>query len=100
VKRFVQSSVFEYFIIAVIILNMIQMAIDYDDNSTTYAFALSIINYVFTTIFIFEMVLKLVAYGPKMYFKSHWNKFDSFVVISSMLEILMNIGFSSNLRVL
>ena len=42
----------------------------------------------FTIIFIIEAVLKLIAYG-KSYFENSWNKFDFFVVSSSILDIVM-----------
>jgi voltage-dependent calcium channel T type alpha-1I len=46
-------------------------------------------NYIFTTIFIVEAGLKLVAFG-KSYFNNAWNKFDFFVVFSSIIDLLMS----------
>lgn len=43
-------------------------------------------NFVFTAIFIAEAILKLFAFGWS-YFGTSWNKFDFFVVISSILDI-------------
>ena len=51
---------------------------------------LSVTNYVFTTIFFFEAALKLIAYG-KTYFNNTWNKFDFFVVVASIFDVLMEI---------
>lgn len=45
-------------------------------------------NFIFTAIFIIEASLKLVAFG-KTYFKNPWNKFDFFVVVSSILDLVM-----------
>ena len=45
-------------------------------------------NYAFTLIFIIEAGLKIIAYGDT-YFGSDWNKFDFFVVVSSIFEIIM-----------
>jgi hypothetical protein len=45
-------------------------------------------NWFFTSIFITEASLKLVAYGKK-YFNNSWNKFDFFVVTSSILDIML-----------
>lgn len=41
------------------------MAIAYDEASENYFFALEVINFVFTGIFIIECILKLVGLGPK-----------------------------------
>ena len=48
------------------------------------------INYFFTALFILEAIFKLVAFGPKGYWISNWNKFDLFVVIASMVDIIMD----------
>ena len=47
---------------------------------------MEITNYVFTAIFVVEAALKLFAFGWS-YFGTSWNKFDFFVVISSILDI-------------
>lgn len=42
----------------------------------------------FTGIFTFEMIIRLIALGFKIYFKSHWfNFFDAAIVISSIVDI-------------
>ena len=43
-------------------------------------------NYIFTTIFFLECVLKLYAYR-RAYFYTNWNRFDFFVVASSLIDI-------------
>jgi hypothetical protein len=45
-------------------------------------------NYVFTGIFIVEATFKIVAFGGS-YLKNSWNKFDFFVVISSVFDIVL-----------
>ena len=35
------------------------------------------------------MILKFITYG-KHYFKTNWNKFDFFIVMSSIIDILMS----------
>jgi len=41
--------------------------------------------------------LKLIAYG-NTYFNNSWNKFDFFVVVASILDILMEFAGSSALE--
>ena len=47
-------------------------------------------NYIFTAIFVMEAILKLIAYGFS-YFQTMWNKFDFFIVITSIIDILMSL---------
>ena len=47
-------------------------------------------NYIFTIIFILEAALKIFVFGWA-YFKTSWNKFDFFVVISSILDIILSV---------
>lgn len=79
---------------------MLSMAIDFEDKSNTYSTALEIINYIFTGVFAIEAILKFVAFGPLMYLKSNWNKFDLFVVCASFIEIFMRLLNSNSLKFL
>ena len=45
-------------------------------------------NYIFSAIFVVEAALKLFVYR-KAYFGTGWNKFDFFVVVSSLFDIGM-----------
>lgn len=47
-------------------------------------------NYIFTLIFIVEAILKLIGFG-KSYFHNTWNKFDFFVVVASILDVLLKL---------
>lgn len=47
---------------------------------------LAVTNYIFTTIFFLECVIKLYVYRMP-YFKTGWNKFDFFVVASSLIDL-------------
>ena len=51
---------------------------------------MDVTNYIFTTIFIIEASLKIFVFGWA-YFKTSWNKFDFFVVISSILDIILTL---------
>ena len=42
---------------------------------------LEILNYIFTAVFAFEMLLKLVGLGVYGYIKDAFNLFDGFIVI-------------------
>lgn len=84
----VSSQKFDGIIMTVIILNMVQMAVLHEGQSEAFSGVLDFSNYIFTAIFIVEASLKFVAFG-KSYFNNAWNKFDFFVVFSSILDLMM-----------
>ena len=63
------------------------MAIAYEGSATGLNNFMEIANYVFTCIFIIEASLKIFVFRWS-YFKTNWNRFDFFVVIASILDIL------------
>ncbi len=72
-----------------IILNMLLLAVVFDDSPKSYNDTLDSINYFFTVVFALECILKLIAFGSS-YFHNSWNIFDFFVVFSSGIDIVMN----------
>lgn len=86
--RLVNSHTFEAVIIVVIILNMIQMAITFEGSSESMDTFMDMTNLIFTAIFIVEACLKIFAFRLS-YFQTSWNKFDFFVVVSSILDITL-----------
>ena len=93
--KLITHDYFEYFMMASIVLNVVVMALSYDDSSTGYSNALTYTNYLFTAIFTGEMILKHLALGFYKYWSSRWNKFDAFVVIASLVEIVFSVLNSS-----
>ena len=71
-------------------LNVIVMGLSFDDISSDLTDILRNVNLVFTSIFIMECSLKLVALGAKQYFSSSWNTFDFIVVLTSIIDLLMD----------
>ena len=88
-REFADSSFLDNFIMGCIFLNMVSMAMNYENCHENYNQALTIVNYVFTGIFIAECVLKLLAYFPRAYFHSAWNRFDFFVVVASIIDLVV-----------
>jgi hypothetical protein len=86
-REFADSSLLDNFIMIVIFLNMIFMALNFEGCSSGFNTFLTIVNYIFTGIFIAECIIKLLAYGIIPYFHSGWNRFDFFVVISSIVDL-------------
>jgi len=78
-------SHFEYFIFGVILVNAVVIYLQVSGYSGLW---LSVLDFLCTLIFIFEMVIKQVAWGVKGYWKSGWNKMDGILVILSFPSLL------------
>ena len=67
----------------------------YEGSPAGFNYFLGIVNYIFTTVFAIEAMLKLIAFG-RHYWKNSWNVFDFAVVCSSFFDIAMEfLGGSS-----
>ncbi len=95
-----KSRKFEMFILICILVNIIQMAIQYEDASEEYTNTLENINTAFTAVFLTESIIKLIGFGPRAYFYQGWNKFDFFVVSASLLELILNSFSTSSYAIL
>lgn len=47
-------------------------------------------NYIFTGIFILEVVIKLFAIGPRLYFADGWNTYDFVIVLGSLTGVFVS----------
>lgn len=88
--KLVISTPFEIFIMSVIVLNIVQMGINFENAPVLYVKLLGISDYFFTVIFIGEAYLKLRAYNIR-YFDTLSNKFDFFIVVSSIADVIMGL---------
>jgi hypothetical protein len=88
-REFADSTFLDNFIMIIIGLNMISMAMNFDLSPPSYDLSLTWANYIFTGIFIGECILKLVAYGFVGYFHTGWNRFDFFVVVASIGDLII-----------
>lgn len=92
----VSSDRFDVAIMSCIILNMLQMGCFAEGMSEGMIWFLDFTNIIFTIVFIIEAVLKLIAFGGS-YFENAWNKFDFFVVASSIMDFVLSALDSSSL---
>ncbi|XP_037083301.1 voltage-dependent calcium channel type A subunit alpha-1-like isoform X2 [Pollicipes pollicipes] len=94
--RIVVSTPFEYFIMALIVLNtLLLMVKNYPQNETEKAI-LQKLNNVFTSLFAIECALKVTAVGIRNFFKDRWNTFDFITVIGSIVDaIFMELAVSN-----
>ncbi|KAF6770216.1 hypothetical protein AHF37_10880 [Paragonimus kellicotti] len=104
--RLVVSTPFEYYIMVMIAINTLILMMKYhrqEQKSFTtpstdteqqayhnYCNTLLYFNSAFTVMFSIECVLKIMAFGPKNYFRDRWNIFDFITVIGSITDVLVS----------
>uniref|UniRef100_A0A674BBK6 Voltage-dependent L-type calcium channel subunit alpha n=1 Tax=Salmo trutta TaxID=8032 RepID=A0A674BBK6_SALTR len=96
----VNSTGFEYIMFVLIMLNTLCLAVQHYGQSATFNYVMDILNMVFTAVFTAEMVLKLIAFKPRLcvekkdrdpgYFGDAWNVFDALVVMGSIVDIVLS----------
>ena len=87
-REFADSSLLNKIIMGCIFINLLAMAINYEGCNATYELCLNIANYCFTAVYCIECIIKISAYGFEGYFHTNWNRFDFFIVIASILDII------------
>ena len=99
-KKLVDSKAFQGIILFVILFNCVLMGVETIKGlSENTLFVLAVINEVCLWIFIAEIILKFLAYGPS-YFKDPWNWFDMFIVGISLFSGLSFMSAFRAMRVL
>ena len=84
----VNSNWFEYFIIAVIIVNGVLLGMETSDAITeAYGNWLELGNQIALGVFVVEALLKMLALWPSMlrYFRDGWNIFDFLVIVFALI---------------
>mmetsp|Transcript_3541 Transcript_3541/g.12709 ORF Transcript_3541/g.12709 Transcript_3541/m.12709 type:complete len:1714 (-) Transcript_3541:989-6130(-) len=84
------SQTFEIVTMCLIIINTVLMASEHHKMPSLMEDIYEVINYVLTTYFAIEMIIKLVGLGFNGYAADQMNIFDGMVVIFSFVEIGMN----------
>lgn len=82
--KFVEAPVFINFITGLILVNAVMLGLEtYPVDAPVLSEALPLADKVIVTIFVIELLLKMVAHGPR-FFKSGWNWFDLIIVSVSL----------------
>lgn len=84
-----ENQKFEVVITIIILLNMVQMSMEYDSAGPEFNNAMAIANYIFTVIYTLEAILKIIG-TRKFYFYKSWNIFDFVIVVFAWLGIVMD----------
>ncbi|XP_063432636.1 sodium channel protein 1 brain-like isoform X1 [Mytilus trossulus] len=86
---FVSDPLFDLFVTICIVLNTLFMMLEHHGQPQSLTTTLEVSNYIFTSVFILEAVLKIMSWS-KFYFKSGWNLFDFVIVIASIIDISLS----------
>lgn len=89
IMALVKNTWFQRFILFIITTNAVFLSLDHYPQTDTWLTMLTIGNYFFVGVFVVEMILKMVAYGVKGYYKRPSNRFDAVVTIASVIELLV-----------
>lgn len=88
IRRAIKSQPFYWCVIVLVFLNTSCVAVEHYGQPQWLTDFLFYAEYVFLVMFIIEMCLKMYALGVKTYFESSFNKFDFFVVVGSIFEVI------------
>ncbi|XP_040014335.1 voltage-dependent T-type calcium channel subunit alpha-1I-like isoform X2 [Xiphias gladius] len=73
----------------IICINVITMSLEHYNQPHSLDLALKYCNYFFTSTFVLESVLKLIAFGFRRFFKDRWNQLDLAIVLLSVMGITL-----------
>ncbi|KAI0988337.1 hypothetical protein GJ496_002524, partial [Pomphorhynchus laevis] len=84
-----KSQSFYWVIIVLVFLNTLVQATERYPQSPAFEFFQDQVNLIFIVLFTLEMFLKMYSLGIQGYFVSNFNRFDFFVIIGSISEIIL-----------
>ncbi|KAM9784328.1 voltage-dependent T-type calcium channel subunit alpha-1I-like isoform 1-T1 [Syngnathus typhle] len=73
----------------IICINVITMSLEHYNQPRSLDLALKYCNYFFTSTFVLESILKLIAFGFRRFFKERWNQLDLAIVLLSVMGITL-----------
>ncbi|XP_077996994.1 muscle calcium channel subunit alpha-1-like [Glandiceps talaboti] len=88
-RQAVKSQALYWIVIVMVFLNTCTLASEHYDQGPWLASFQNYANLCFVVIFTIEMLLKMYSLGLNGYFVSLFNRFDCFVVCSSLLEMVL-----------
>uniref|UniRef100_A0A3B3RH03 Calcium voltage-gated channel subunit alpha1 I n=1 Tax=Paramormyrops kingsleyae TaxID=1676925 RepID=A0A3B3RH03_9TELE len=83
------SHYLDLFITFIICVNVVTMSLEHYSQPHSLEIGLKYCNYFFTTTFVLEAVLKLIAFGFRRFFKDRWNQLDLAIVLLSVMGITL-----------
>ena len=81
------SSIFDYFIILIVLSNTVILALDGNIFSPETTDIINRTNYYFNAVFIAEFLIKFVGLGPIVYFSDAFTFLDLFIIIFAIVDM-------------
>ncbi|CAH2099002.1 unnamed protein product [Euphydryas editha] len=88
-RRAVKSQTFYWLIIVLVFLNTVVLASEHYQQPTWLDYFQEYGNAMFVALFTLEMLVKMYSLGLQGYFVSLFNRFDCFVVVGSISEMVL-----------
>ncbi|KAF0036298.1 hypothetical protein F2P81_011610 [Scophthalmus maximus] len=86
---YVKTKSFYWVVMFLVFLNTLTIATEHHHQPDMLTSLQDVASRVLLVLFIIEMFLKMYALGPRAYFMSLFNRFDFFVVLCGILEMIM-----------
>ncbi|XP_003448283.1 calcium channel, voltage-dependent, L type, alpha 1S subunit, b isoform X2 [Oreochromis niloticus] len=86
---YVKTRAFYWVVMFLVFLNTLTIATEYHHQSESLTSFQDVASRVLLVLFVIEMFVKMYALGPRAYFMSLFNRFDFFVVLCGILEMIM-----------
>jgi voltage-gated sodium channel len=97
---FIESGLFRNFILGLIVLNAVTMGMEtFPIEADWFITILPVVDNVVVSVFVFELLLKLIAYRHR-FFGSGWNLFDLVVIMVSVMPDAGGFSVLRSLRIL
>ncbi|XP_064124458.1 two pore channel protein 2-like isoform X5 [Loxodonta africana] len=94
IQKMVQHRIFVWIYDVIILINAVFIALDEKNALISYA------EWLFLSLYITEILLKLYTYEPRAYFgrKQFWNWFDTLIIIAALVATVANATIQSASR--
>ncbi|KAL7300819.1 hypothetical protein TKK_0006383 [Trichogramma kaykai] len=88
IRHTVKTQWFYWFVIVLVFFNTVCVAVEHYGQPDWLTEFLYYTEFVFLGLFMCEMVIKMYALGPRIYFESSFNRFDCVVISGSIFEVI------------
>ena len=89
-----KSSIFQFIVIFIIILNAITLGINTYEVNNLIKKIIELLDYAITIFFVIEILIRFIGEPKKInFFKNGWNIFDSIIVLISLIPIPNNSSY-------
>ncbi|XP_010782718.1 calcium channel, voltage-dependent, L type, alpha 1S subunit, b [Notothenia coriiceps] len=86
---YVKTKSFYWLVMFLVLLNTLTIATEHHHQSDSLTSLQDVASRLLLVLFIIEMFVKMYALGPRAYFMSLFNRFDFFVVLCGIVEMIM-----------